>query len=130
MTRVELREPGVFQSLTRARKAVKGVAFVKVAHPEEAGKQVEEPIGFELEACGRKLTLKIEACPGCKEVYDFLSQPFKKNFESFSGPSKNFGKEYIYAEYVINEKRIPDLLDTVEKVFGKEWKDIIERLLR
>ena len=95
------------------------MAFVKVAHPEEAGKQVEEPIGFEL-----------EACPGCKEVYDFLSQPFKKNFESFSGPSKNFGKEYIYAEYVINEKRIPDLLDTVEKVFGKEWKDIIERLLR
>jgi len=68
------------------------VAFVKVAHPEEAGKQVEEPIGFELEACGRKLTLKIEACPGCKEVYDFLSQPFKKNFESSSAPQKTLGK--------------------------------------
>jgi len=30
---------------------------------------------------------------------------------------------------VIDKKKIPDLLDTVEKVFGKEWKDVIERLL-
>ena len=73
--------------------------------------------------------MKIEARPGCKEAYDFLSQPFKKNSESFSGPSKSFGEEYIYAEYVIDKKKIPSLLDTVEKVFGKEWKDVIERLL-
>ena len=39
MKEVELREPGIFQSPTKARKAVRGVAFVKVAQAGEAGKK-------------------------------------------------------------------------------------------
>jgi hypothetical protein len=96
---------------------IHGVAFVE---------GYKNPVGLTVEVSKSNVDMQMSEVFEAKEVYNVLRGLFKNYAENDSGLYKSVG---LNCRWRIKQDKWADLLDSIGKVMGQEWKDAASNVL-